>query len=208
MTVQRKLYFENIRVGEELPAMAKAPVDRVQLARYAGATGDFQPIHLDEVYARSLGMPSVYAPSSLGQGFLGQLLTDWAKGALIKRFHTKFVRLVWPGDTLVLRGRVTDRWGENGQYSVEVDLWAENQKGELALKGSAAVSLFYSAEDEHRRKLGQPPISVTVPRQNLLEVAKAASSAATNGSPKAAAKTSEKATGKKPKGPGPTHKRR
>jgi len=72
----RKLYFENVRVGDEIPAMAKAPVDRVQLARYAGATGDFHPLHVDESYARSLGMPSVYAPSPLGQGFLGQLVTD------------------------------------------------------------------------------------------------------------------------------------
>jgi acyl dehydratase len=164
----RKLYFENVRVGDEIPAMAKAPVDRVQLARYAGATGDFHPLHVDEAYAKSLGMPSVYAPSPLGQGFLGQLITDWARGAQIKKFSTKFIRLIWPGDTLVCKGRVSDRHGENGRYAIELDVWAENQKGELVLKGNATLAVFYSSEDENRQKAGQAPVVVNVPRENIL----------------------------------------
>jgi acyl dehydratase len=164
----RKLYFENVRVGDEIPAMAKAPVDRVQLARYAGATGDFHPLHVDEAYARTLGMPSVYAPSPLGQGFLGQLITDWARGAQIKRFSTKFIRLIWPGDTLVCKGRVSDRHGENGRYSIELEVWAENQKGELVLKGAATLAVYYSSEDENRQKAGQAPVVVNVPRESIL----------------------------------------
>ena len=69
----RKLYFEAVRVGEELPPLAKPPVDRVQLSRYAGASGDFNPVHVDETYAKGMGMPSVYAPGMLIMGFLGQL---------------------------------------------------------------------------------------------------------------------------------------
>jgi acyl dehydratase len=164
----RKLYFENVRVGDEIPAMAKSPVDRVQLARYAGATGDFNPLHVDEAYAKSLGMPSVYAPSPLGQGFLGQLITDWARGAQIKRFTTKFIRLIWPGDTLVCKGRVSDRHGEAGRYHIELDVWAENQKGELVLKGTATLQVFYSSEDENRQKAGQAPVVVNVPRESIL----------------------------------------
>jgi acyl dehydratase len=164
----RKLYFENVRVGDEIPAMAKAPVDRVQLARYAGATGDFHPLHIDEAYAKSLGMPSVYAPSPLGQGFLGQLITDWARGAQIKKFSTKFIRLIWPGDTLVCKGRVSDRHGDGGKYLIELDVWAENQKGELVLKGQATLQVYYSSEDESRQKAGQAPVVVNVPRESIL----------------------------------------
>ena len=167
----RKLYFENVRVGDEIPAMAKAPVDRVQLARYAGATGDFHPLHVDEAFAKSLGMPSVYAPSPLGQGFLGQLITDWARGAQIKKFSTKFIRLIWPGDTLVCKGRVSDRHGENGKYAIELEVWAENQKGELVLKGAATLGVFYSSEDENRQRAGQAPVVVNVPRENILVMA-------------------------------------
>ncbi len=164
----RKLYFEVVHVGDELPALAKAPVDRVQLARYAGASGDFNPIHLDELYARGVGMPSVYAPGMLVMGFLGQLVSDWARGAQLRRYGVRFIKLVWPGDTVVCKGRVTDRYGENGRYFTEVELWAENQKGELVMKGQSQIQLFYSLEDETRQRAGQSPILVNIPRQSLL----------------------------------------
>ncbi len=164
----RKMYFEVVHVGDELPALAKAPVDRVQLARYAGASGDFNPIHVDEVYARGIGMPSVYAPGMLVMGFLGQLVSDWARGAQLRRYSVRFVKMVWPGDTVVCKGRVTDRYGENGRYFAELELWAENQKGELVMKGQSQIQLFYSLEDETRQRAGQAPILVTIPRQSLL----------------------------------------
>jgi len=165
----RKLYFEAVHLGDELPALAKAPVDRVQLARYAGASGDFNPIHVDEVYARGIGMPSVYAPGMLVMGFLGQLVSDWARGAQLCRYSVRFIKMVWPGDTVVCKGRVTDRYGENGRYFAELELWAENQKGELVMKGQSQIQLFYSLEDETRQRAGQAPILVNIPRQSLLK---------------------------------------
>lgn len=170
----RKLYFEAIRVGDELPALAKAPIDRVQLARYAGASGDYNPVHVDELYARSMGMPSVYAPGMLVMGMLGQLLTDWARGGQLRRYQVRFIKMVWPGDVIVCKGRVSDRHGEGGRYFVEAELWAENQRGELVMKGQAAVQLFYSLEDENRQRAGQAPIVVDVPRQSLLDPATSA----------------------------------
>src|SRR3954468_6183520 len=169
----RKLYFESGRVGDELPAVAKAPIDRVQLARYAGASGDFNPVHVDESYARSIGMPSVYAPGMLVMGFLGQLVSDWARGAQLRKYNVKFVKIVWPGDTVVCKGRVTDRWGEGGRYFADIDLWAENQKGELVMKGQSEIQLFYSLEDENRQRAGQSPVVVTVARESLLQQAAA-----------------------------------
>jgi len=164
----RKLYFEAVRVGEELPALTKTPVDRVQLARYAGASGDFNPVHVDETYAKSLGMPSVYAPGMLIMGFLGQLVSDWARGAQLRRYSVKFSKIVWPGDTVVCKGRVTERWGDEGRYYAELDLWAENQKGELVLRGGAQIQLFHSLEDENRQRSGQPPLVVPAPRESIL----------------------------------------
>ena len=163
----RKLYFDAVRVGEELPPLAKTALDRVQLARYAGASGDFNPVHVDELAAKAAGMPSVYAPGMLVMGLLGHLLTDWARGAQVRRFAVKFVKMAWPGDTVVCKGRVTDRWGEAGRYFAELDLWAENQRGELLLKGQAALQLFYSLEDENRQRSGNPPVVVEVPRESL-----------------------------------------
>ena len=163
----RKLYFENIRIGDELPAMAKTPIDRVQLARYAGALGDYNPAHVDELAARALGMPSVVAPNTLGMGFLGQLVGDWARGAQVKRLSCRFTRMLWPGDTLVCKGRVADRHGQDGKYHLELDVWAENQKGELVIRGTVTLKIFYSVEDENRFRAGQPPLVVNVPRESI-----------------------------------------
>ncbi len=163
----RKLYFETVRVGDELPALAKTPIDRVQLARYAGASGDYNPVHVDEVYAKSVGMPSVYAPGMLIMGSLGQLISDWARGGQLRKYSVRFIKIVWPGDTVVCKGRVTDRYGEGGRYFVEADLWAENQKGELLIKGQAQVQLFFSLEDENRQRAGGAPIVVSVPRESI-----------------------------------------
>ena len=171
----RKLYFEGIRVGDELPALAKAPIDRVQLSRYAGASGDFNPVHVDELYAKSVGMPSVYAPGMLVMGMLSQLISDWARGGQLRRYHVRFIKMVWPGDTVVCKGRVSDRHGEGGRYFVDVELWAENQRGELVMKGNSTIQLFYSLEDENRQRSGQAPIVVEVPRESLLNAAATAS---------------------------------
>ena len=163
----RKLYFENIRIGDELPAMAKTPIDRVQLARYAGATGDFNPVHVDETAARAAGMPSVVAPNTIGMGFLGQLVGDWARGAHVKRLSCRFSRMLWPGDTLVCKGRVADRHGQDGKYFLELDVWAENQTGGLVIRGNVTLKVFYSVEDENRARQGQPPLIVNVPRESI-----------------------------------------
>jgi acyl dehydratase len=188
----RKLYFEAARIGDELPALAKAPIDRVQLTRYAGATGDFSPVFVDEVFARGAGLPSVLAPGSLGMGFLAQLVTDWARGATVRRLSARFVRTLWPLDTLVCKGRVSDREGRGGRYLVELEVWAENQRGELVLKGHVTLQVFYSAEDEARARAGQAPVVVEVPRSTGVAVTplKAAPSRTAPAPPARAAKSS------------------
>lgn len=167
----QKLFFESVRIGDELPPMVKPPIDRVQLARYAGATGDFSPIWLDDGFAKGIGMPSVMAPPGLALGFLGQLITEWAKGAQLKDLTVRLTRTLWPGDVLVCRGRVFDRAGQNGRYFLDLEVWAENQRGELVAKGHAVVKVFYSPEDEQRFLNDEPPVMVEVPRSSLLTVA-------------------------------------
>src|SRR5258708_39839198 len=78
------------------------------------------------------------------------------------------MKMMWPGDTVVCKGRVTDRFGDNGRYFAEIELWAENQKGELVLKGHSQVQVFYSLEDENRQRAGQTPIIMNVLRQSLI----------------------------------------
>ena len=162
MLLARQLYFEAVKVGDELPPLVKPPVDRSQIARFAGATGDFGPLHVDEPFARNAGFPSVLVPGMLTTGFLAELASDWLRGARIRRFSARFVKIVWPGDVVTVRGRVVDRRFEpSSKYAADIEVWGENQRGELVVRGAVTAQLFYSAEDETRQRNGQPPLHVT-----------------------------------------------
>ena len=159
----RQLYFEAVKVGDELPPLVKPPVDRLQIARYVGAAQDWNPLYIDEPHAKASGFPSAFAPGVLAMGFLGELATDWVRGARLRRFQSRFVKIVWPNDVLTIRGRVSDRRFEPaGAYAIDIEVWAENQRGELVTRGLATFQLYYSSEDEARQRAGQPPLVVTL----------------------------------------------
>lgn len=169
MAAPKRLYLESLRIGDELPSLVKPAIDRVQIARFAGAANDFNPMHIDENQAKAAGMPSVFAHSLLSMSFMSQFLTDWLRGGRLTRLAVRFVKLVWPGDVLSCKGRVlARRRDEQGRYYVDVDLWAENQKGELVLKGHSTGQIFYNAEDESRQKRGDGPLLVDVSEQTEL----------------------------------------
>jgi acyl dehydratase len=137
-------------------------VDRSQIARFAGATGDYGPLHVDEPFARNAGFPSVLVPGMLAMGFLGELVTDWLRGARVRRFGARFVKIVWPGDVVTVRGRVADRRFEAaGRYAVDIEVWGENPRGELVVRGAVTAQLYYNGDDETRQRTGQPPLLVT-----------------------------------------------
>ena len=158
----RQLHFEAVKVGDELPPLVKPPVDRLQIARYVGAAGDWNPLYVDEPHARASGFPSTFAPGTIGMGYLAELATDWTRGARLKRLQSRLVKFIWPGDVLTARGRVVERRFETGDaYTIDLELWAENQRGELVTRGLATYQLYYSSEDESRQRAGQPPLHVT-----------------------------------------------
>jgi acyl dehydratase len=158
----RQLYFEAVKVGDELPPLVKPPVDRLQIARYVGAAADWNPLYIDEPHARASGFPSAFAPGTIGMGYLAELATDWTRGARLKKLSSRLVKFIWPGDVLTARGRVVERRFEAGAaYTMDLELWAENQRGELVTRGLATYQLYYSAEDETRQRAGQPPLHVT-----------------------------------------------
>jgi len=158
----RQLYFEAVKVGDELPPLVKPPVDRLQVARYVGAAGDWNPLYIDEPHAKAAGFPSAFAPGMIALGFLGELTTDWVRGARLRKLQGRFVKIVWPNDVLTARGRVSDRRFEaNGAYVIDIEIWAENQRGELVTRGLATFQLYYSSDDEARQRAGQPPLLVT-----------------------------------------------
>jgi acyl dehydratase len=136
-----RIYFDDITVGDELPALVKGPIQQIQLTRYAGASGDFNPIHQDDEFARAAGMGGVFAHGMLSMGFVGQVVTDWAGPAAVRKLSVRFAGLVRLKDTITCRGRVLGKSSKNDTHLVDLEVWAENQKGERVVTGKATVAL-------------------------------------------------------------------
>ena len=122
--------------GETLPAVVIEDLSRTDLVRYAGASGDFNPIHHDEGFARSAGNPTVFGHGMLTAGFVGRCITDYVGVANLRRYKVRFATRVWPGDTITCTGKVTRRFEENGETRIEGEVVAMTQKGEAAVMGS------------------------------------------------------------------------
>lgn len=128
--------------GDEIPELLKEPVSKVQLLRYAGASGDFNLIHTDVETARSVGLPGVIAHGMLSMGFLGQLLTGFAGPKGVRRLKVRFSRMVAPGDVIRCRGVVRESAREGSGFLLRLDVWAENPAGERVTEGEADVFLM------------------------------------------------------------------
>jgi acyl dehydratase len=100
------------------------PITRTDIVRYAGASGDFNPIHRDEHYAQAAGFPTVFAPGMFQAGVLSSFATDWLGPTNLRRFAVQFREQVWPGDVLVCRGAVASRCEREGVRTVDLELVA------------------------------------------------------------------------------------
>lgn len=135
-----QLYFEDVQGNEELSPFA-ITITRTHIVKYAGASGDFFPIHHDEEFAKSVGLPSVFAMGLMHGGMLTRMVTDWAGDGRVKRYKIRFATMVWPGDTLTFKGKVVKKYQEECENLVDCELSIVNQNGENAITGNATVSL-------------------------------------------------------------------
>src|SRR3990170_888152 len=141
MEERAQVFGDDIQVGDEIPELGKHCTPR-QLVMWAAASGDFYEIHYDVEYARSIGLPGLVVHGALKNAFLGQLLHDWvAPGGRIVRYGCSYRGMDYPNEDLRCRGKVKDVSLGEGEHLVEVDIWLENQRGEVTTPGSATVAL-------------------------------------------------------------------
>lgn len=125
-----------LRAGDVLPERRVGPLTRTDFVRYAGAGGDFNPIHHDEPMALDAGMPSVFGMGLLHAGMLGLQLARWVGPDSIRSFAVRFTGQVWPGDVLTFSGRV-EAVGADGL--AELALAVTRQDGDVVLTATATA---------------------------------------------------------------------
>ena len=141
MTVEAGPCFEQVEIGVELPTFVKA-INIPQLARYAAVCWDFQPEHYDSGTAQSRGFEAAYADGPMVTAFLGQVITDWMGATgLLKSLSVTYRVMMFPGDTLTCKGKITGKSAGTDKGIVECDVWAKNQHGEKVVYGTARVQL-------------------------------------------------------------------
>ncbi len=139
--MSEQLYYEDVAVGNEISPLVKQPTTR-QLVMWAGASGDYNPIHYDKDYAQNQGLPGVIVHGQLVVSFLGQLMTDWiGEQGMVKKLSCSYRGMNFPGETIICKGKVSKKRVDGGEHYVECSLWAENLKGEKTVSGTAVVIL-------------------------------------------------------------------
>jgi acyl dehydratase len=134
--------FDDLQVGDEAPPLVVENLTRTHFVRYAGASGDFNPMHHDDTVATSVGNPSVFGHGMLTAGLMARLLKDWFGPTALRRFQVRFSKQVWPGETLTCTATVTGLHdGEAGEGLVDVECQVANQDGEVKLTGTATAAV-------------------------------------------------------------------
>jgi acyl dehydratase len=132
------LKYDAISAGDEAPVLSHA-LTRTDLVRYAGASGDFNPMHTDEVAAKEAGLPSVFGHGMFSMGLLGRAVTDWAGAGNLKVYGVRFTKQTWPGETLSTRIVVTGKEETAEGKIIVAEVALLNQNGEVKLSGTTRV---------------------------------------------------------------------
>jgi len=133
---------ERYRVGESRQLLLVDDLTRTQLVQYAGASGDYNPLHTDEIYAtRAAGYPTVFAHGMWTMGATARVVTDWVGDGRITRYGARFRQQVWPGDSLTATAVVTALRQEGAARFVDLAITTTNQAGVEILTGYASARI-------------------------------------------------------------------
>ena len=136
------LSASRLKVGDTHEERVVENLTRTQIVQYAGASGDYNPIHTDEVYTTKVaGYPSVFAHGMLSMGMTGKMLTNYVGDGRLTTFGVRFTRQVWPGDSLTAKATVDAIREEGGKHFVDLTVSTVNQDGVEVISGYATARI-------------------------------------------------------------------
>ena len=136
-----KLYFEDVQVGDIIPKLVKLPVSHLQLVRYAGASGDFNPLHTDPKIGELIGVGGIIAHGMLIMGFVGQLLSDYVGPTTLRKFDVRFKGMTRIDDVITCTGTITEKYETDAEARIAGKVQATDQNGEMKVAGTFIAAL-------------------------------------------------------------------
>lgn len=144
--------YDNIQTGDMMPPYTSLPITRTHLVRYAGASGDFNPLHHDESFAKAIGLETVISHGMFIMGIAGEAITAWIDNKCLRKFSVHFMGMTQPADlddfentkgraTITVTGKVVEKFEENGEKRIRCDIIAEDALGSRKLSGYFIAAL-------------------------------------------------------------------
>ncbi|MEI8000675.1 MAG: MaoC/PaaZ C-terminal domain-containing protein [Actinomycetes bacterium] len=133
--------YDTISVGDSAPDLVIEKLSRTNFVRYAGASGDFNPMHHDDTIAAMAGNPSVFGHGMLTAGLMARVVKDWFGPEAMRRFGVRFSKQVWPGDSLTFAAKVTGKREAGEEKLVDLECTATNQDGVEVMTGTASAAV-------------------------------------------------------------------
>jgi acyl dehydratase len=134
------LQAAQVKVGDSHEEVVCENLSRTQIVMYAGASGDYNPVHSDEKFVTEVaGYPTVFAHGMLSMGMTAKMLTNYVGDGRLTSYGVRFTSQVWPGDTLTAKATVTAVREDGGQKLVDLDIATTNQNGQVVISGTATV---------------------------------------------------------------------
>ena len=144
--------YDDIQIGDPIPSYTTGPITRTHLVRYAGASGDFNPLHHDETFAKIIGMDNVIAHGMLIMAIAGEAITAWVENKYLRKLSVRFLSMTEPVDwndventknraTITVSGKVTKKYEENGEKRIYCTIVAKDALGSRKLDGFFIIGL-------------------------------------------------------------------
>jgi acyl dehydratase len=136
-----KLYYEDVQVGDAIPKLVKSPLSHLQLVRYAGASGDFNPLHTDPKIGELIGVGGIIGHGMLTMGFVGQMLSDYVGPTALRKFGVRFKGMTHLDDVISCTGTITEKYETDGEARIAGKVQAADQNGEVKVAGTFVAAL-------------------------------------------------------------------
>ena len=144
--------YDDINIGDVIPSYTTGPITRTNLVRYAGASGDFNPLHHDETFAKMIGLNSVIAHGMLIMAIVGEAITAWVENKYLRKLSVRFSSMTEPVNwndventkkraTITVSGKVVKKYEENGEKRIQCNIVAKDELGSRKLDGVFIVAL-------------------------------------------------------------------
>ena len=136
------LKASELKVGDTYEEEVCNNLSRTQIVQYAGASGDYNPLHSDEIFTTQIaGYPSVFAHGMLSMGMTGKMLTNYVGDGRLKSYGVRFTAQVFPGATLTAKATITDIREEDGEKIADIEVSTTDEAGTEVIKGQASAVL-------------------------------------------------------------------